>query len=99
MIESFKNQGTQDIFDGKSSKLARKICSPSLWKIASRKLDLLDSAVYLNDLKVPPGNRLEALKGDRLGQYSIRINEQYRLCFIWSERNTAEDVEIVDYHS
>lgn len=99
MIESFKNQGTQDIFDGKSSKLARKICPPSLWKIASRKLDLLDSAVCLNDLKVPPGNRLEALKGDRLGQYSIRINEQYRLCFIWSERNTAEDVEIIDYHS
>ena len=99
MIESFKNQGTQDIFEGISSKLARKICPQSLWKVASRKLDLLDSAVCLDDLKVPPGNRLEALKGDRQGQYSIRINEQYRICFVWSEKNVVCDVEIVDYHS
>jgi proteic killer suppression protein len=99
VIESFKNKGTQNIFEGISSKSARKICPQSLWKVASRKLDLLDSAVCLDDLKVPPGNRLEALKGDRQGQFSIRINEQYRICFIWSESNVASDVEIVDYHS
>ncbi len=62
-----------------------------------RKLDLLDAAETLDDLRVPPGNRLEALKGDRAGQYSIRINQQYRICFVWRE-NSAEDVEIVDYH-
>ncbi|RMI20442.1 MAG: plasmid maintenance system killer protein, partial [Calditrichaeota bacterium] len=68
-----------------------------LWKVAVRKLDLLDAAETLDDLRVPPGNRLEALKGDRAGQYSIRINQQYRICFVWRE-NSAEDVEIVDYH-
>lgn len=63
----------------------------------ARKLDQIDSAVELNELRVPPGNRLEALEGDRQGQYSIRINDQYRICFIWTQ-NGAEDVEIVDYH-
>ena len=62
-----------------------------------RKLDQLDSAEALDDLRIPPGNRLEALKGDRQGQYSIRINEQYRICFVWTESGPAE-VEIVDYH-
>lgn len=68
-----------------------------LWKVAVRKLDQLDAAVALDDLRVPPGNRLEALKVDRLGQHSIRINNQYRICFKWSESGAAE-VEIVDYH-
>ena len=65
--------------------------------MAYRKLDQLDSVISLNDLKVPPGNRLELLKGKRRGQYSIRINEQYRICFEWSETGPT-DVEIVDYH-
>ena len=69
----------------------------ALLSVASRKLDLLDSAIALNDLLVPPGNRLEALKGDREGQHSIRINERYRVCFDWSESG-ASDVEITDYH-
>lgn len=97
MIHSFKDQGTEDIFDGKNSKAARKLCSQSLWNIASRKLEQVDSASNLNDLKVPPGNRLEALSGNRDGQYSIRINDQYRICFEWSNGN-ADNVEIVDYH-
>ena len=97
MIRSFKNQGTEDIFDGKNSKVARKICPQSLWKIASRKLEQIDSAVDINDLKVPPGNRLETLTGNRDGQYSIRINDQYRVCFEWSNGD-ADSVEIVDYH-
>ncbi len=97
MIRSFKNAATEDIFNGINSKAARKTCPQRFWKIAVRKLDQLDSAEALDDLRVPPGNRLEALKGERAGQYSIRINEQYRICFIWTEAG-PEEVEIVDYH-
>ena len=97
MIKSFKNQGTQDIFNGKSTKEARQVCPASLRNIATRKLDILDSAVALNDLRMPPGNRLEKLKGDRLGQYSIRLNDQYKICFTWLEE--PEEVEIIDYHT
>jgi proteic killer suppression protein len=68
-----------------------------LWAVARRKLELLDSAGALVDLRVPPANRLEALKGDRRGQHSIRVNEQYRICFVWTETG-AEALEIVDYH-
>ncbi len=97
MIVSFKNIGTEDIFDGKNSKEARQLCPQRLWNVASRKLEQLDSAIELNDLRVPPGNRLEPLSGNRAGQYSIRINDQYRICFYWTERGPAQ-VEIVDYH-
>ena len=97
MIRSFKNQGPEDIFDGRSTKAARKICPPAIWPIAQRKLDQLDSVVRLEELKIPPGNQLEALKGDRKGQHSIRINQQYRICFVWQDGD-AEEVEIVDYH-
>jgi proteic killer suppression protein len=68
-----------------------------LWRKASRKLDAIDSAGVLEDLLIPPGNRLEALKGDRRGQHSIRINNQYRVCFRWTDAG-PEDVEVVDYH-
>ena len=68
-----------------------------MWPIARRKLDLLNAAVSLASLRAPPGNRLEALKYDRSGQHSIRINEQYRICFVWTDEG-AEQVEIVDYH-
>ena len=97
MIRSFKNQGTEDVFDGNNSKVARKLCPHQLWNIAARKLEQLDSVAVLDDLKVPPGNRLEALAGDRDGQYSIRINEHYRVCFEWVD-GTPDNVEIVDYH-
>ena len=97
MIRSFKNQGTEDIFNGVNSKDARRICPNSIWRIAARKLEQLDSVESLNDLRVPPGNRLEALSGNRAGQHSIRINNQYRICFIWHNDAPAE-VEIVDYH-
>jgi proteic killer suppression protein len=66
-------------------------------RVALRKLAMLDAAAVLEDLRVPPGNRLEALKGDRAGQHSIRINDQYRICFVWKE-DGPHDVEIVDYH-
>jgi toxin HigB-1 len=97
MIESFKNSGTEDIFDGVNSKAARKLCPESIWRVAVRKLDQIDSVITIDELAVPPGNHLEKLTGDRVGQYSIRINDQYRICFEWSESD-AEEVEIVDYH-
>ena len=97
MIRSFTNQGAEDIFDGKNSKAARKLCPRGLWNIAARKLEQVDSATNLDDLKVPPGNPLEALSGNRDGQYSIRINDQYRVCFEWNNGN-ADNVEIIDYH-
>ncbi|MBE9018759.1 type II toxin-antitoxin system RelE/ParE family toxin, partial [Chroococcidiopsidales cyanobacterium LEGE 13417] len=85
MIVSFKDRGTEDIFDGEDSKEARKLCPINLWSVARRKLDQLNAATSLNDLRVPPGNRLEALQGNRAGQHSIRINDQYRICFVWLE--------------
>jgi proteic killer suppression protein len=97
MIHNFKDQATEDIFNGKNSAAARRACARILWRIAARKLDQLDSIESLEQLRLPPGNRLEALKGDRKGQHSVRINDQYRICFIWQD-NSAHDVEIVDYH-
>lgn len=97
MIVSFKNQATEDIFNGVNSKIARKICPQTIWRITSRKLDQLDSIESLEELKIPPGNRLESLSGDRDSEFSIRINEQCRICFVWDELGPSE-VEIVDYH-
>jgi proteic killer suppression protein len=97
MIQSFKDAGTEDIFNGRRAQAARRTCPQSLWKIATRKLDQLDSVIALYELQIPPGNRLEALKEDRQGQHSVRINDQYRLCFRWTDTGPAE-VEIVDYH-
>ena len=97
MIQSFKTRGTEDIFNGINSREARRTCPSTLWQIAFRKLDQLDSADSLSDLKIPPGNHLENLRGEREGQHSIRINEQYRICFIWTG-NGPDQVEITDYH-
>ena len=97
MIQSFRNTGTENVFDGVNSKVARKLLPRNLWKVAFRKLDQLDSVERITDLRIPPSNQFEALKGDRRGQYSIRINRQYRICFSWTEIGPV-DVEIVDYH-
>lgn len=97
MIQSFRDRGSQDVFDAANSKAAAKACPPDLWTGARRRLDQLNQAHVLEDLRVPPGNRLEALKGDRKGQHSIRINDQFRICFRWTGAGPA-DVEIVDYH-
>ena len=93
MIESFASDETKKIFLGKNSTKLPK----DIQRTARRKLLYLDDAEDLQDLLAPPGNRLEKLKGDRAGQYSIRINEQWRICFQWSD-NKAKNVEIVDYH-
>ena len=96
MIQSFGDRATEDLFHGKNSARARRIPA-NIVESALLKLDLLNAAASLNDLRSPPGNRLEALKGNRKGQYSIRINDQWRICFRWAE-DDATDVEIVDYH-
>lgn len=98
MILSFGDAGTRDVFDGVDSRAARRRCPPTLWRVARRKMDYLNHASDLLDLRAPPGNRLESLKGRRQGQYAIRVNEQYRVCFGWTS-DGPRDVEIVDYHS
>jgi toxin HigB-1 len=97
MILSFRDQATEDIFNGRDTKPARRACPTALWAVARRKLDQLNAAVALTDLRAPPANRLEALKGNRRGQHSIRVNDQYRVCFQWTSEG-PEHVEITDYH-
>jgi len=97
VIVSFANAGTEDVFNGRDTKAARRICPENLWKVARRKLNQLNSATKLAALRVPPGNQLELLVGDRAGQHSIRINQRYRICFLWIDSGAA-NVEIVDYH-
>ena len=93
MIKGFKDRATEQIWQGqRSQRLPHDIQS-----VARRKLRYLDAARRLDDLRVPPANRLESLKGDRNGQHSIRVNDQWRICFRWRDNN-AVDVEIVDYH-
>lgn len=96
MIVSFANQLAEDIFDDRQSKATRKL-PPELYRVARRKLLYLHDADALTDLKVPPGNRLEPLKGKLKGFYSIRINDQWRVVFKW-QGNNALEVSIIDYH-
>lgn len=97
MIQGFADQGTEDVFNGKDTREARQVCPRGLRAVAQRKLDQLNNAATLQDLRVPPGNHLEALVGDRAGQHSIRINQQYRVCFKWADGGPT-NLEIVDYH-
>ncbi|MDP2431068.1 MAG: type II toxin-antitoxin system RelE/ParE family toxin [Pseudomonadota bacterium] len=92
MILTFADRDSADLFAGKRVKRFANIAS-----VAERKFQQLDSAATLNALRVPPGNRLEALVGERQGQHSIRINDQWRVCFVWTAAG-VRDVEIVDYH-
>lgn len=91
-IRAFKCLDTEALYEGKKPKRFRNIES-----VAERKLQMLNEAVELKDLRSPPGNRLEPLAGDRAGQYSIRINDKWRVCFVWADA-CPEQVEIVDYH-
>ena len=97
MIRSFADAGTEEVFNGLDSRRARRACPSSLWTVVARKLTQLNRVRDVRELAVPPGNQLEVLKGDRRGQHSIRINDQYRICFRW-EDGYADDVEITDYH-
>jgi proteic killer suppression protein len=91
VIRSFRDRATHELFLGETPRGLRAIAS-----VARRKLDMLDAAARVEDLRVPPGNRLERLKGDRQGFWSIRVNDQWRICFRWEDG--AHEVEIVDYH-
>lgn len=92
MIQSFKDSDTKQLFETRANRRWHAIVAAAL-----RKLDQIHASINLNDLRVPPGNRLEALKGDRKGKHSIRINDQFRICFIWKD-DGAHEVEITDYH-
>jgi toxin HigB-1 len=93
MIRGFKDAKTEAVFNGEIPKGF----PADLGSVARRKLRYLNAAIHLNDLRVPPANRLEALKGDRRGQHSIRVNDQFRVCFVWTPEGPM-NVEIVDYH-
>ena len=93
MIKSFRDKDAESVF---KRKRVRRLSRP-VQKVAQRKLDLIEAAEVIEDLRVPPGNRLEKLSGNRKGQYSIRVNDQWRICFLW-QSGQAVDVEIVDYH-
>lgn len=96
MIINFKDKATHDIYHGISSKASRTI-PQSIWEIAIRKMDMINAAYELKDLKVPPANKLEKLKGKLKDLYSIRINDQFRIIFQWNNHN-SENVQIIDYH-
>jgi proteic killer suppression protein len=93
----FADRATCDLYNGIASKRARSLLPAALVRRAIDKLTILEAAVSLEQLRVPPGNRLEALRGERAGQHSIRVNDQYRICFRWTDAGPA-GVEIVDYH-
>jgi toxin HigB-1 len=92
MIQSFRDADTKDLYERRSNR--RWV---AIQDVALRKLDQMEASINLSDLRIPPGNRLEALKRDRAGQHSIRINDQYRICFVW-KNDGAHEVEITDYH-
>lgn len=96
MIQSFGDQDTEDLYHGRDTRGVRRF-PPAIIHTARRKLDMIAAAYQLNDLRVPPGNRLEALKGNYEGLFSVRINDQWRIIFRW-EKHDASEVRIVDYH-
>jgi len=97
MIGSFGDQGTEDIYNGRDTREARATLPKPLWGVAQRKLGYIEAAHTLDDLRVPPGNRLEQLQGDLAGFWSIRVNEKFRIIFRF-DAGLALDVRIVDYH-
>jgi proteic killer suppression protein len=97
VIRTFADAATEDLFNGVASRRARAACPEALWPVVRRKLTQINRVRELRELAIPPGNRLEALRGDLSGRHSIRINDQYRVCFRW-ENGHADEVEVTDYH-
>jgi proteic killer suppression protein len=97
VIRSFADAATEDLFNGVDSRRAQATCPATLWPVVRRKLTQINRVRDLRELSVPPGNRLEALRGSRRGQHSIRVNQQYRVCFRWEDGH-ADEVEVTDYH-
>ncbi|HEV3270045.1 MAG TPA: type II toxin-antitoxin system RelE/ParE family toxin [Candidatus Rhabdochlamydia sp.] len=99
MIISFSDDETENIYNGVNTKKARQRLSQALWEKATTKLDMLNKAFRLEDLKIPPNNRLKKLSGNLAGKYSIRINDQYRIVFKWdADKREASEIKITDYH-
>ncbi len=96
MIQSFADETTADLFRERNTRAARRVPA-DIWRIVQRKLKALDVAVRLEDLRIPAGNRLEVLKSDQAGRYSVRVNDQYRVTFRW-EQGHAHEVRVEDYH-
>lgn len=97
-MERFADEATTGICNGQNTKAARRSLSSNLHKVASRKIDMILNAAMLSDLRFPPGNNLHNLSDDRKDQWAIRINDQYRICFSWSDTQGATAIEITDYH-
>lgn len=97
VIRSFADVATEDLFNGVDSRRARATCPAALWPVVRRKLTQLNRVRDLRELAMPPGNRMETLRGNRAGQHSIRVNQQYRVCFRW-EDGYADQVEVTDDH-
>ena len=97
VIRSFADVATEDLFNGVDSRRARASCPAAVWPVVRRRLTQLNRVRDLRELAVPPGNRMETLRGNRAGQHSIRVNQQYRVCFRW-EDGYADEVEVTDYH-
>jgi proteic killer suppression protein len=97
VIQGFRDKATEDIRNGKASRAARNRLPTTLWRTAARKFDQIHRVLELEELRIPPGNHFEALRGDRQGQHAIRINEQYRICFVWGP-DGPDQVEVADYH-
>ena len=93
MIKSFRDRDTERLFNRKPVRRLREV-----ERAARRKLEMVDAAENLDNLRLPPGNHLEVLKGDRKGQHSLRVNDTWRICFVWGDDNSAYDVEVCDYH-
>ena len=96
-IRSFADEPTADVYYGRGTKAARRL-PKTLWPVIRRKLDALNRARTLQDLRLPAGNRLEPLKGDQAGRFSIRVNDQFRITFVWTDRGQAQEVVCEDYH-
>ena len=97
MIQSFRDPGTEDVWNGRNTRRARNALPRELWRSAQRKLTLLNHATGPGDLAAVPSLRLKTMRGDRKGQHSIRVDEQYRICFEWTDAG-PRSVELVDYH-
>lgn len=97
MIVSCDDAGTEDVFNGRDTRNARRACPQAIWSVPRRKLDMLDSVTSIGDLRVPAGNRLERLSEDRRRQHSVRVNNRKLICFVWTDAG-PDKVEITDYH-
>jgi len=97
-VSRFADEGTTDVYNGTDTKASRRTLPRELHRLATRKIDMILNATILSDLRHPPGNNLHDLGKNRKGQWAVRINEQYRICFVWTDSQGATEIQITDYH-